>query len=85
MNGIRLQCSDCKNGPQAHWLHPLHCTLQVLPKKNSHAARHTKPGLGQEAWQIFILHIADTVRRRDVSDQFFSGYIYQSSELAFPF
>jgi hypothetical protein len=41
--------------------------------------------IGQEPWQIFILHIANTVRRRDMSDQFFSGYIHQSSELAFPF
>ena len=37
-----------------------------------------------DEWQL-APGLWDAVRRRDMSDQFFSGYIYQSSELAFPF
>ena len=34
---------------------------------------------------ILVLHVTDTVCRRNVSDQFFTIYIYQSGELAYPF
>ena len=40
---------------------------------------------GQETRQILVLHVTDTVCRRNVSDQFFTIYIYQSGELAYPF
>ena len=41
--------------------------------------------IGQETRQVFILHVTDAVCRRDVCNQFFSIYIYQSGKLTFPF